>query len=180
MTIDTADYTAYLKENEALLREMEARHSAVFSYLLDSLVVNNYIVTMFAGVADVPQDLDHYRVIFEESVGYFHEAFESYKTIYQNAFAHDPVRITPYEGVIVHMLYLDDISDCLREKNLMTAKRKDVLARLSEELDALLREQKGIPDDLSEHFTFLVSPLLPAGFQTTGEIIAQVADEVDD
>jgi len=124
------DYKNYLKDNESIINDINNLN--MYDRLYDAFKVMNFICAMKETQGTIDQDL---TIIFETGFDFIQDTIETIKIYYNNYFNKNLKEFKKYDNAITYLLYLDDIIEVLKEKNLYT---EDKLQFIGNELENIL------------------------------------------
>ncbi|MGD9605402.1 MAG: hypothetical protein AB7V00_04540, partial [Bacilli bacterium] len=133
--INTDDYQAYLKQNQQLIELLKQNQSPLYDRMVDVFLVLDYVNQLVNDKSRIDEELE---VIFDAGFSYFHEQWELITMIYHRYFHQDIISFTHYGSLINYLLYLDDLEETLKEKELLSDERKQVIQSIYEEIEQKL------------------------------------------
>lgn len=173
--INLEDYKSYKKANQKFLNLLEENSSLVYERLYDLLKVLGYIELQ------VDQNIklsDELAFIFDVGYSFLHEQLEELKLYYSNYFNNDLILLLEKELFLNYILYIDDLSEVLKEKKKYTKELEKEFDIIRNEIDSILKS-KEIPSlDNLENYDLIVLKHVPVGTLTTLEIFAMIVEEL--
>lgn len=178
--IQTKDYLSYVAGNKDLLDLLENNNSVLYYHLKDVIYVCNYISNYIKKSNQNENNAD-LEVIFETGFKYLYDQLEQIKIYYEKYFNKDYFLFKHYELLINYALYIDDFTECLSEKNHLTAHRKNILSTLAKDIDKLIVEKASWNDQDIDEFNQIINSCLPKNIEllTTEDIFASIAEEIE-
>ena len=166
------DYKNYIKDNENLINNI--KNFNIYGRLSDALNVMNFICAMKDTQGTIDQDL---VIIFETGFDYIQDTLETIKIYLHNYFNDNYKELKKYDYVINYLLYLDDITDVLKEKKLYDENK---LKFIGETLDKVLREKLEFNIDDANIFDVAINECIgnEQNVFTTYEIFSMIAEEL--
>ncbi|MDD3106521.1 MAG: hypothetical protein PHP65_01790 [Bacilli bacterium] len=173
--INTEDYRGYIKQNENIIRLFKTNESLVYDRLMDVFTVLEYVDKLVAEKSKVDEELE---VIFDAGFSFFHEQWETIQLIYERYFHQDIIAFSHYASLINYLLYIDDLEETLKEKELLTQERKAVLSTIFEEIEQKLISKLPYDVALFDDYDWRIQMLALDGINTTIEIFAMIVEEL--
>ena len=173
--INIEDYQAYLKQNQPLLKLLKQNNSVVFSSMADVLIVLDYISGLVKEKSRIDEELE---VIFDAGFSYFHEQWELITMVYDKYFNRDFISFSFFSNLINYLLYIEDLEDTLRDKELLTEERKQVLREIYDDIEQKLIHKIAFKQDLLDDYDFRLQSIIPDGTTTTMEIFSLIVEEL--
>lgn len=178
--IQSKDYLSYVAGNKDLLHLLENNNSILYYHLKDVIYVCDYINNFFRKNKKNDSN-DDLVVIFETGFKYLYEQLEQIKIYFEKYFNKDYFLFKNYELLINYALYIDDFTECLAEKEHLTAHRKNILSTLAKDIDKLIIEKASWTDQDIDQFNQIINSCLPSNIEilTTEDIFASIAEEIE-
>lgn len=174
--IQSKDYRAYLCDNTNLLNALQERNSILVSRLEDVKKVLDHICNLERIKKNISDD---YVVIFETGFSYFHEELELIKIYYNNYFNKDINLLIKYQNAINYVLYLEDLSEALSEKNKLSEEGKNKFTEIIKILDNKIQNQNEITENELNDYDCIIENYLPNdNIYTTDYIYSLILEEI--
>ncbi|MCK9536182.1 MAG: hypothetical protein M0R05_01115 [Bacilli bacterium] len=174
--INYNDYKAYLLQNHDFIMMMKEKQIQLYDRIFDIMLVLDYISDLAAKGNKIDEEM---HVIFEVGFSYMHEQLEEMKLYYEIYFQKDVISFKEYDMLINYSLYLGDLEDSLKDKNLYCEETKTAIKKIADKIDEIIRERKPINTEIFDDFNVLLEGYIPVGTLTTLEIFALISEELN-
>ena len=169
------DFNNYLKDNKEFINLIKSNATHCYNRIDDALRVMNFISAMKATQKTIDEDL---TVIAEVGVSYVQDTIETCRAYYTNYFNSDIKEFKKYDDCLSYLLYFEDITETLKEKNLYNEK---TLKPLSEKLEnILLKKLEFTDEDMDECDMAIIACASDKNdVYTTYEVFTMIAEELE-
>ena len=176
--IASKDYQSYLKANESLFQLIDDNSQVLHDRFHDVIIVLNYICTL-EEESDIVEE--EFEVIFETGFSYLHEQLETIKIYYKNYLKENLNDFKKYEYAINYILLLDDLTEALNEKNLLTKEIETAFTDLGKKLDQIIMKQEDFKDEDINYINTVIDSYIAQTDEvyTTDYIFSLIVDELE-
>lgn len=173
--VNITDYKSYIHANYNFLELLRENDSLVYDRLSDLLKVLGFVELLVDQNKPLDEEL---KVIFEVGFSFFHEQFEEIKIYYNTYFKRDFLKFREHELLINYNLYMDDLEEVLKEKNLYDNELANAFGEIKEDIDNILRGKNAITLDTLNKYNETIELYVPVGTLTTLEIFSLIVEEL--
>ena len=106
-----------------------------------------------------------------------HEQLEETKLCYEKYFRRNIA--WEYDALVNYLLYLSDLEDTLKDKDLYNDETRGVIRGITEKIENIIREQKPSEPEIFDEFNILLEGYIPVGTLTTLEVFALIGEELN-
>lgn len=176
--IPTKDYQSYLKANSTLFDLIDNHAPILHDRFHDVIVVLNFICSLEEQNEIIEEE---YEVIFESGFSYLHEQLETIKIYYKNYFRENDEDLIKYQTVINYILFLDDLTEALSEKNMLSDEVNNVFTELGKKLENILINKEKFNDEDIDNINATVDSYISHTDDvfTTDYIFSLIVDELE-
>lgn len=173
--INIQDYKAYMKGNYNFIELLRENNSLVYDRIRDLIKVLGYIEFQYDQNKPIDEEL---KVIFEVGFSFFHEQLEEIKIYYNTYFKRDLSKFLQHELLINYALYLSDLIEVLKEKNMYKEEIRVAFGEILEDIEKTLRGEKKETIKAFNRYNEIIETFVPVGTLTTLEVFAMIVEEL--
>lgn len=177
--IASLDYKGYYNDNLELLTNLEKSNSDCFARLKDVIDVLDFISDNYEKYEhdDSSVDLEN---IFEIGFAYFHEEIEQIKIYFEHYLNKDYFLLKRYDALINFALYVDDVTETLKENEYLTKDREETLKGILDDIEDIISKKLAWSNSDFERLNVILESIIPLGdgFNTTSDIFNRIAEEI--
>lgn len=173
--INIEDYKAYLYQNHNFIELLKENNSLIYDRLEDVFKVLNFIELMVDASKPLEEELE---IIFEVGFSYLHEQIEEIKVYYHRVFNNNYSLMQKYESLINYSLYLSDLEEVLKEKNLYNEQTGNTINSVIEKIEKTIMDQQNFEEDIYDHFNHMLEQNINANVLTTLQIYGLIVEEL--
>jgi len=176
--IASKDYKSYLSANDKLFEIIDEHIPVLHDRFHDVIIVLNYICTLEDNNEPIEEELE---VIFETGFSYLHEQLEIIKIYYKNYLNEKLEDFLKYDKAINYILFLDDLTETLSEKNLLTDSAEKAFIELGKKLDKIIMNKENFTNEDIDTINAIVDSHIAHTDEvyTTDYIFSLIVDELE-
>ena len=174
--INHQDYRAYVMQNDDFIKMLKENKIKIYDRFYDVIVVLDHISERAEAGEKIGEDL---LVIFEVGFSFLHEQLEETKLYYEKYFRRNIASFREYDALVNYLLYLSDLEDTLKDKDLCNDETRGVIRDITEKIENIIREQKPSEPEIFDEFNILLEGYIPVGTLTTLEVFALIGEELN-
>lgn len=174
--INITDYKAYIQANYNFLELLRENNSLIYDRLNDLLKVLGFIELLADQNKQIEEELE---LIFEVGFSFLHEQLEEIKIYYNTYFKKNLIKFKEKELLINYYLYINDLEDTLKEKDLFRDEIKGAFSEIKDDIELCLKDKKEHTIEVFDGYNQIIEQYVPTGTLTTLEIFAMIVEELE-
>lgn len=125
-------------QNDDFIKMLKENKIKIYDRFYDVIVVLDHISERAEAGEKIGEDL---LVIFEVGFSFLHEQLEETKLYYEKYFRRNIASFREYDALVNYLLYLSDLEDTLKDKDLYNDETRGVIRGITEKIENIIREQ---------------------------------------
>lgn len=169
------DFRKWYEKNEHFLNHLFHHNSIVFDRLNDIVRVLLFILDL--DKKEISDDLDF---TFDVGYAYLYNRVSEIELYLEQYFKNDLHQFLKYEELINYALYLDDLVEVLKEKEIYSEFVREGIEEIASRVEEIIQKKKQFKSEIIDEFNAILLSVLPSHEEllTTPEIFMRIAEEL--